>query len=162
MAKKGLDRRIEAKAASLGVTISGLDEPEAMLALFADHPLEDQVSDMEAGALLMNHNPDLIIALTESYFDGSFQIGWEVGMQSGREAAERIGRADWLEAAISEMEHDLLTARNQMWIEKLIAPNAPAKVVVAVGAAHLPGKTGLLSLFEQEGWQITPLALDLP
>ncbi|MDA5095191.1 TraB/GumN family protein [Aliiroseovarius sp. KMU-50] len=160
--KLGLDRRIEKAAAQLDLPAGGLDDPQSLMDMFSDHPLDEQIEDMEAGIMLMDHDPSSIVALVESYFDGNFQIGWEVSLQQGRDVAAKTGRTAWLDAEIAEMEYQMLTVRNQLWLEELTQENQPARAVIAVGAAHMPGESGLLNLLAQDGWNISSIALDLP
>jgi len=51
----------------------------------------------------------------------------------------------------------LLYNRNKNWVEKLknIMPNSP--VVIAVGAGHLPGNKGVISLLRKAGYTVKPV-----
>jgi uncharacterized protein YbaP (TraB family) len=58
---------------------------------------------------------------------------------------------------MEEYEDMLLTSRNKRWIP-LIAQQAASKpTFFAVGAAHLGGKSGVLELLRQQGYQVKPV-----
>ena len=54
-------------------------------------------------------------------------------------------------------EEILLTKRNINWVEQLKNIMPRENVFVAVGAGHLTGKNGLLSLLKKEGYTVEPL-----
>ncbi len=51
----------------------------------------------------------------------------------------------------------LLNDRNKKWVKKLDAIMKKESVFVAVGAGHLVGDFGLISLLEKQGYQVSPL-----
>ena len=51
----------------------------------------------------------------------------------------------------------LLTKRNVNWVQQLNKIMPENNVLVAVGAGHLTGKNGLLSLLKKEGYKVEPL-----
>lgn len=53
------------------------------------------------------------------------------------------------------LEQTLLAERNRNWVKKW--PGLPNESFIVVGALHLYGEQGLLTLLEQQGWRITPL-----
>lgn len=64
-----------------------------------------------------------------------------------------------LEAAKDEFE---IRRRNELWIGRLLPYLDAGGAFVAVGAGHLPGERGLLSLIERAGYTLTRLPLDAP
>ncbi len=55
---------------------------------------------------------------------------------------------------IKEYEDDLLIKRNKNWIPKIEENIKKESSFIAVGAAHLPGETGLIKLLEIKGYKI--------
>ena len=51
----------------------------------------------------------------------------------------------------------LLNNRNRNWVTKLKTLLKDKSLVVAVGAGHLPGDTGLINLLRKEGYTVTPV-----
>jgi len=61
------------------------------------------------------------------------------------------------DAGMSAFTDILLYHRNANWVKK-IKPILPDKsLLIAVGAGHLPGEKGLISLLRKEGYTITPV-----
>lgn len=64
----------------------------------------------------------------------------------------------FFESSYSTAEKDaLLDSRNRKWLEQLPGLFAEQSTFVAVGALHLPGENGLVSLLRQEGYIVEPL-----
>ena len=51
----------------------------------------------------------------------------------------------------------VLDNRNNKWIAKLAPVLNQGNAFIAVGALHLPGKEGLISLLSAEGYKLTPV-----
>jgi uncharacterized protein YbaP (TraB family) len=51
----------------------------------------------------------------------------------------------------------LLYHRNRNWVNKLKTLMPEKSLLVAVGAGHLPGEKGLISLLRKEGYTVTPV-----
>jgi uncharacterized protein YbaP (TraB family) len=51
----------------------------------------------------------------------------------------------------------LLYHRNQNWVRKLKSLMPDRSLIIAVGAGHLPGNKGVISLLRKEGYQVTPV-----
>lgn len=51
----------------------------------------------------------------------------------------------------------MLTNRNQNWLEILPAKIKDTKTLIAVGAAHLIGDTGMIKLLQDAGYTVTPV-----
>jgi len=61
------------------------------------------------------------------------------------------------DAGMSAFTDILLYHRNANWVKK-IKPILPDKsLVIAVGAGHLPGEKGLISLLRKEGYTVAPV-----
>ena len=54
----------------------------------------------------------------------------------------------------------LLDNRNLRWIDKLADLTENNPVMIAVGLGHLGGKNGLLNLFKEKGYSVTPVMLN--
>lgn len=59
---------------------------------------------------------------------------------------------------LMEFEDILLTNRNINWVPKVIDLIFKKSSFIAVGAAHLAGENGLLTLLRKEGFKVTPIA----
>lgn len=56
-----------------------------------------------------------------------------------------------------QIETVMLSNRNRKWVHKLSKLIQNQSCFIAVGAAHLCGKNGLIELFENEGYTVKPL-----
>jgi hypothetical protein len=56
----------------------------------------------------------------------------------------------------------LLYARNRKWAKKLDGLLGQKSLLIAVGAAHLPGKGGVIDLLRKEGYTLTPVQNIVP
>ena len=93
--------------------------------------------------------------MLDSYFAGRVQEMWELSRITLRFMPD-IDPAQ-AEASFAQVEEQILVARNHAWIPVIEAAAADNnRMVVAVGAAHLPGVNGVLQLMENAGWTITP------
>lgn len=86
----------------------------------------------------------LVAALNEGNFE-------EVGRLATEGIKDTADREFFTRTMINE--------RNLAWMPQLVAELKKGDTVVAVGAAHLPGKQGILTLLSKLGFRITPIAL---
>ena len=90
--------------------------------------------------------------LIEGYFDGRTREVWEYG----RILVEQAGIEDG-PALFEEVNETLLIGRNRDWEPKIAQMVAGKNAVLAVGAAHLSGESGVLRALERSGYTVTPL-----
>ena len=60
------------------------------------------------------------------------------------------------DAEMDRMSYD----RNRKWMEKITMTLPVQRVLVAVGAAHLVGKDGLINLLRERGYTVEPVAYE--
>jgi hypothetical protein len=58
-------------------------------------------------------------------------------------------------------EKTLSSDRNLKWVQILTQKMNEKSIFVAVGAAHLPGKDGLLNLLKQQDFEVTRVEIKL-
>lgn len=61
------------------------------------------------------------------------------------------------DAGLSSFTDVLLYNRNRNWVEKLGQLLPRKSLLIAVGAGHLPGEKGLISLLRKQGYTVTPV-----
>ena len=130
-----------AKAAESKKQIIGLETPEFQIGIFDQIPLEIQMEEL-AKMIKEGTGSEDFEKLTRVYLeediDGLFQMMNDEGMM--RDYRELI-----------------LDDRNEDWLGKLIESMNSQSLFVAVGAGHLGGKNGLISLLRQAGYQVEPI-----
>jgi uncharacterized protein len=66
------------------------------------------------------------------------------------------------EPGLNEYMDLLLYQRNRNWVQKIKPLLAKNKMLIAVGAAHLVGKEGMIELLKKEGYKLRPIENKLP
>jgi uncharacterized protein len=61
------------------------------------------------------------------------------------------------EAGMAQFTDILLFNRNRNWVKKLKGLLPDRSLMIAVGAGHLPGEKGVISLLRKEGYTVTPV-----
>ena len=149
--EKGLDRQIEQIAIAAGVARSALDDQDVIFQVFGKDPLETQLEALRFGLRSDMNGDEMISTLLTAYFDGRMAQSWEFN----RLLAERLDGGIWADE-MEAFEQDLLVGRNEKW-EPIIADIVTGKdAVIAVGALHLPGESGVLRSLERAGYTIAP------
>lgn len=153
--RKGLDLQLIDEALRRGLPVNGLDDAQAMLDMFSAGTPEQQLQLLRMALLPQFSGDEGIVTTVDLYFQGLTYKSWRFGrfMDLGLSAEQQAT----LDAAFEIFEEQLLTRRNRDWIDRLIPMTAGQNAVVAVGAAHLPGKDGLLNLLQARGFEIRRL-----
>ncbi|MEB8389037.1 TraB/GumN family protein [Rhodobacteraceae bacterium KMM 6894] len=152
---EGIDKRIGTYAADTGKISQSLEDAGTLLSLLDDIPLEQQLDAIRL-FLDWDGNPDdIAYTLRERYLAGQTALIWEYSRKISIEDAGPTAEQDF-----ALFERLLLNDRNQDWADVLSAENLTGNSLVAVGAAHLPGQMGVLTLLEQRGFAITRLPFD--
>lgn len=137
------DTQVQNIALAAGKSVRGLESPEFQYEMLFDTPISDQVADLMKGVRLN----DLAIAkakeMAEAYIAGNIDLlltlmeDPEIGMDA--DTAEK-----------------LIYSRNANWVDILVGLIPTSSVLVAVGAGHLPGDKGLISMLRNKGYNVTP------
>ncbi len=140
---EGFDRTIELAAIAAGIERAALDTPDVLFDLIGDRPLDEQIEMLRTTIDMGPQVEDQFSTTLDSYFAERHRELWELS---------RIGMED---KGFEEIEATLLIARNESWAEKLPALIDGRNAVVAVGAAHLSGETGVLRTLEKLGYTLS-------
>ncbi len=141
-----LDRVLYQDAVKQGKAVYGLETMQEQLDLFDNMPEADQVLLLtEAVENLQAVNAiqeELLAAYKQRDLGRLLEIN-EASMQTGD---QRLA---------DDFQRRLVDDRNQHMAERMQPYLRQGKAFVAVGALHLPGKTGLLERLQQQGYTIT-------
>ncbi len=152
-APHGLDIRILRYASRQGKAIGSLEQLGDGMRAFSGRPLRDQVAHLQLTMNSTVRRNDLAVTLREAYFDETLTEGWILAHWQQISAAE--GRPREANRLINQLNKRLHDDRNRAWLPILLQRNEPV-ILVAVGAAHLPGKAGLHNLLKQRGYTLEP------
>jgi uncharacterized protein len=145
-----LDARLAKDAADRGIAVVGLESLEQQFRVMADVPEVDQVQMLKASLRSYDRIDDVVETTVQLYLARQLGAVWPFQLA----LAERSGVAP---AVFNSTEQGLVFARNLGMRDKALEPLAEGGVLIAVGALHLPGKQGLVSLFREAGYTLTPL-----
>jgi uncharacterized protein YbaP (TraB family) len=148
----GLDRRLEMLAEAEEIPVIAIEDAIEVLDVLIG---ESDAESLEHLRFLLQgelSGGEMTSTMIEAYFDGRSAAAWELG----RLMAERELPGEGA-ALFEEMSQAILIERNRAWEADLPALVSGRDVVIAVGAAHLPGETGVLRALERLGYEISPL-----
>lgn len=141
---KGYETYFLAKARELGKLTGGLDEPEVQLAALKAISLKDQAKSLYETALNPKKSAKELNKMYEVYKSQDVEAIYKY-----------IADAD----EFSSLNDPLLIVRNKRWVQKMKEEmfGSGEKLFIAVGAAHLGGPEGLISLLRSEGYNVNPV-----
>ena len=150
----GLDQMLLEEATARSLPIQSLEEWETVLNVFSGNSFDEQLDLLRFTSGPPELQSQSFTAMLDGYFAGRMAEVWAIS----RQATYRIPGLTRAEAdgIIALTQTELLNKRNHAWVEVIEASGA-MDAMVAVGALHLPGTEGVLSLLGNRGWTITPL-----
>lgn len=140
-----LDVAIYLQAADRGLRVLGLESAAEQLAVFQQMPLSEQLELLDE---MIKNAPDLPLQLEElvlAYLSGDpQQLTAVVGQQHDQTAA---AIAHWFDEV-------LLRQRNHRMLQRILPLLGEGTVMIAVGALHLLGESGLVSTLRAQGYDV--------
>ncbi|QQA42344.1 TraB/GumN family protein [Pelagovum pacificum] len=151
--ERGLDHMLMAEAEAAGTPMRALEPWNTLIRLFDESPIDVQLDLLRFSTVPDDLAEQSMVAMMDGYFEGRTAEIWELSAI----VSKRLNQGDDAEAkAIFDLyETELLETRNRNWVD-VLEKAGPGNIMVAVGAGHLPGDTGLLRLLEQAGWTVEP------
>lgn len=143
-----LDARLAKDTEQRGIKALGLETVASQLQALSAVPEPDQVEILKATARYYHRADDLIETMIQLYLRRELGALWPLQL----ELAEKVGvRRD----VYDSYERALLVTRNLHMRDSALPYLAEGEAFIAVGALHLPGRTGLVSLFREAGYTVT-------
>jgi hypothetical protein len=140
-----LDLVLQARATRQNKPVSGLETVDEQLAIFDELPLRDQVALLEDTVRLQ--------AELDSEFEALHKAWLARDLAAIVAISEKHKPID--ERLYQEGMDRLIVQRNRRMAERMTPLLRQGGAFIAVGAAHLPGETGLLRLLERAGYRVT-------
>lgn len=148
----GLDRRLEMLAEAEDIPVLAIEDAVEVLDILIGESDAETLEHLRFSLQSEMSGGEMTSTMIEAYFDGRSAAAWELGrLMAERELPGEGG------ALFDEMSQAILIERNRAWEADLPALISGRDVVIAVGAAHLPGETGVLRALERLGYEIIPL-----
>jgi len=139
-----LDRQLYDLATTRGKSVFGLESLSEQLQIFNAMSIDDQIQLLQETLTHINAIPEMIEKLTRAYLDRNLARLTEL-------ANEQFA----LSGAHSRLKQDLLLDRNIRMVERMAPRLSEGNAFIAIGALHLAGASGLLSLLQQQGYTLT-------
>ncbi|MBF6611303.1 MAG: TraB/GumN family protein [Chryseobacterium sp.] len=137
---KMIDLELMQSALSMGKEITGLESVKDQVQVFQKFLTKKEIISMIENASRNKEETQLMLKVYLS------------------EDMEQLGRFFTESESISENQKKiLLNDRNLQWMKKISELLKEKSVFFAVGAGHLPGEHGLISLLRKNGYQVRPV-----
>lgn len=143
-----MDTALYLKARGQGKRIVGLETAAEQIAVFDDMTLDLQVLLLDAMLKNTEQMPIHLEALTEVYLSGDLARLEQVARGQYEDVPPAV--RDWF-------EHRLLQERNARMLSRIVPNLSDERVLIAVGALHIPGSTGLLNGLREQGLAVNRL-----
>lgn len=141
-----LDMAIQTIAMQKGKTTHGLENIDDQIQVLFNRSLVKQAQDLLEQCKNDEKYQQLNSKLLEAYRHGNLEQIDSIMFDP------TIGGDD------EQYRADLIDKRNAKWVAKLMTIMPEQSVLVCVGAGHLPGGKGLISLLRQAGCTLTPVS----
>ncbi len=157
--KKALDAVIAEEAKKNGARIVGLETVREQFSVFEALPEKVQ-KEFLMNSLRQHHLlEDQIETMKMLYLQRRPAALWEFALyltrkdMAANKTAPDPNRQDI--ALLKKFEKELVLKRNKIMHDRALPLLADGKLFIAVGAAHLPGKHGLVALLQKSGYKVT-------
>lgn len=137
----GVDRFLEGEAHKSAKNISGLETPKEQMTALIDHPLHVQSAMLTDTLDKLDDFKSYISSYLEAWASGD---------------ADKIGQTMVEDMAkYQDMYQALLVKRNMNWLPEIERRlNDDKRTFIVVGAAHLVGKDGIVTLLRDKGYKV--------
>lgn len=142
-----LDTYFQIKADKAGKKVLALETAQDQLKMLFSQPPARQGKMLVCLAENTEWNASIIEMATDAYMHRDIETLKEVTNQKLGDDCDSTPEEDAM----------LLSNRNRAWMEQIPKMLANAPTLVVVGAAHLVGDEGLLSLLRQSGYTVDPV-----
>jgi uncharacterized protein YbaP (TraB family) len=147
---KVLDMQLAETAKASGIPVAGLESINEQLTALAGIPEEQQLQMLRVSLKYFDRTNDMMETMVQLYLRRD--MGAAMPFQSA--LANEMGIPD---TAFDGFRKSLLDDRNRRMSTAARPFLDKGNAFVAVGALHLPGKTGLVSLLRENGFTVVPV-----
>jgi uncharacterized protein YbaP (TraB family) len=143
-----LDDRLAKETERRGLKALGLETVASQLQALSSVPEADQIDVLRSAVRYYHRADDLIETMVQLYERRQLAAMWPLQL----ELAEKVGVG---RKAFDSYEEALLTKRNLGMRDAALPHLAEGRAFIAVGALHLPGRNGLVTLLRGAGYTVT-------
>jgi uncharacterized protein YbaP (TraB family) len=146
--QQGVDLQLAKSAIGRGIPIYALESVEEQIDTLSamEHGHEAEILRMTVA--LRSQREEIYEQMLEAYLSGDILAFLDMTLETFRGEDE----------ALAEVFMDeILYRRNRLFVTRLSRHLSDGNALIAVGAAHIPGRDGVLDLLEAQGYRITRL-----
>lgn len=136
------EANIMQEAQKTNKNITGLESVSEQLDLFDNLPVDSVIKDIMEAVNGIEEDPHSFEALIKAYKKQDLPALHKLIQESGKKDIDLSG---------------FLDMRNEKWVPRMIEKMDTNAVFFAVGAGHLPGEMGIISLLRKAGYTVTPV-----
>jgi hypothetical protein len=147
-----MDLSLSLRASGSGLKVVGLETLEQQLSFLENMPMDMQLSLLDQAIDEFDMVAQAHDQMVEAY------------LQNDLASLQALSEEQMLEVGEAEKDYFMqagILARNHRMAESLLPHLAAGRVFAAVGALHLYGNEGLVSLLRKQGLELKPLAKPL-
>jgi uncharacterized protein len=145
-----LDARLAKDAEGRGIKAEGLETLELQFRALATVPEPEQLEMLKSSIRFYDRIDDMMETMIQLYLERQLGAIWPLQIV----LAEKVGVGA---KAFDAAEQSLLVTRNLGMRDKALQLLAEGNAFIAVGGLHLPGRHGLVALFREAGYTVTPV-----
>lgn len=145
-AGNGMETILMAEAKKRKLSIEGLETMGYQAGLFDYIPYKEQAEELVKSLDSMDTQKEMVEKMVKSY------------RQQDLKALEQLTILE--ESGMNSYLDILLYNRNKNWVSQFDSIAKTGPKLFAVGAGHLPGEKGVLTLLRQKGYIVTPIKND--
>lgn len=145
-----MDFSLSLRASGAGMKVVGLETLEQQLSFLEDMPEEQQLQLLDQALEEYREVERIHAEMVDSYLGGDLVALESLAGQQMAELSPET-RDYFMQQGID--------VRNLRMVDSLLKHLDEGTVFVAVGALHLPGENGLISLLRNKGFELKPLSL---
>jgi uncharacterized protein len=145
-----LDASLQKRAETSGMSVVGLETIEMQFQSLAAVPEGDSVAVLKSGLKLLDRADDMLETLVQLYLRRDLGAIWPLQLAIAKKQGINP-------AAFTSFEKHLLIKRNVRMRDRVLSHLGFGGIFVAVGALHLPGKSGLVELLREAGYTVTQI-----
>jgi len=143
-----LDLVLARLAAEQGKPVHELENMEEQISVFEEMSMQDQVALLRQAVDEYERMPRLIGRVVNAYLARDLAALWRISQES-------VGKGEEERRLNDVFTRRLLNERNARMAERAESRLREGGAFIAVGALHLYGSNGVLSLLERRGWRVT-------
>lgn len=153
----GLDKMVERAALALDKPVRSLEVWQTLFETFDKIPYDEQVALMSMAITPDDISEASFTATLDAYFEENHARAWALSEVLSLRVPGLS--PEQVKAESERLQTLLLDNRNLNWLPVILDAAEQQDILVAVGAAHLIGENGLVSLLENHGFALTRLPL---